>query len=115
MKSFAMTPLLLALSATLLAQSKTPALKTPSFPPQITHLVVIVQENRTPRQPLPLFEPALRHSQRCQRLKRVHTQPCNYELLQHLTLRTFESIARSSADHLVRCSDERQHGSRPHS
>ncbi|HSZ61922.1 MAG TPA: alkaline phosphatase family protein [Terriglobales bacterium] len=48
MKSLAMAPLLLALSTALIAQSKTPALRTPSFPAQIKHVVVIVQENRTP-------------------------------------------------------------------
>jgi phospholipase C len=39
---------LLVLSGTLFAQSKLPQTKPPAFPSQITHVVVIFQENRTP-------------------------------------------------------------------
>jgi len=48
MKSTANFPLLLALSGTLIAQSKSAPTKPGAFPPQIKHVVVIVQENRTP-------------------------------------------------------------------
>jgi phospholipase C len=40
--------LVAALSGTLIAQSKISQTKPAAFPPQITHVVVIVQENRTP-------------------------------------------------------------------
>jgi phospholipase C len=46
----ALLPLVLSLfpSATLIAQSKSERPKPPAFPPQITHVVVIFQENRSP-------------------------------------------------------------------
>lgn len=40
--------LLLALPATLIAQSEISQPQPGGFPPQITHVVVIVQENRSP-------------------------------------------------------------------
>jgi phospholipase C len=48
MKPTASLLVVLALSATLVAQSKNPSSKAQAFPPQITHVVVIFQENRTP-------------------------------------------------------------------
>ena len=48
MKHLAGPLLLLVLSGTLLAQSKNAQPKPSVFPSQITHVVVISQENRTP-------------------------------------------------------------------
>ena len=79
MKFTANSLLLLVLSGTLVAQSQIAQPKPSAFPSQITHVIVIFQENRTPDSPL--FEPAVHHSKRGQRLKRVHPQSGDIELL----------------------------------